>query len=202
MSDNNSQDIELPSEDNEENEFIDKCIETFEKEVFKKPLNILIWGPSEPSVSSDEYIVNLYKKRVDIRDRLKSLGHNALFSEEIGEKAEKKLGTRPNTQLFEKIQIEEADLAIMLRVSHGTIGEFHDFHNNPNYARKMCVYFDKAHRESYTHTGADEIFVTNGGKLEEFAYPNDIIECNLRGKIKDHIRKVQMAIYMSPYKKY
>lgn len=199
---NNSQNLELPSEDNEENEFINNCIEIYEKEVLKKPLNILIWGPAEPSDSSDEYIVNLYKKRVDIRDHLKGLGHNALFSEEIGKKAERKLGTRPNPQLFEKIQIEKADLAIMLRVSYGTIGEFHDFHKNPDYARKMLVYFDSKHDSGYTHTGADENFVTIGGTLEEFSYPNDIVACNLQSKIKDYIRKVQTAIYISPYKKY
>ena len=139
---------------------------------------------------------------MDIREYLKKLGHNALFSEDISKETEKRRGYKPNPQVYEKIQIELADIAIMLRVSYGTIGEFHDFHNNPNYARKMCVYFDKEHKDGYTRKGADEIFVTMGGKLESFYYPNDITECNLRSKIENHIRKVQMVICMMPYKKY
>lgn len=202
MDNNNFKNIEISTEDPKENKFIDECIDTFKKEVLKKSLNILIWGPAEPFDSSDNYKVDLYKKRVAIKNYLKSLGHNALFSEEIGEEAEQKLGHRPNPKVFEKIQIEKADLAIMLRVSPGTIAEFHDFHDDPDCANKMYVFFDNKHRNSYTHEGADDIFVKGGGKLEEFSYPDDIVKCNLQDKINKHIRKVQGAIYISPYKKY
>lgn len=202
MSDKNSQNIEISSKDTAENEFIDKCIEAFEKEVYKKSLTILIWGPAEPSDDLDKYKVDTYNKRVEIKEHLRKLGHNALFSEDISKETERRKGYKPNPQVYEKIQIGLADLAIMLRVSPGSIAEFHDFHSDPNYARKMCVYFDKAHQDSYTHAGADELFVTSGGKLEAFYYPNDIVECNLRSKIEDHVRKVQMLICMMPYKKY
>lgn len=202
MSDNNSQDIKLPPEDIKENKFIIQCIENYENEVLKKPLNILIWGPAKPSDNSDKYKVDTYKKRVEIKEHLKKLGHNALFSEDISKETEKRKGYKPNPQAYEKIQIGLADLAIMLRVSPGTIAEFHDFHDDPNYARKMCVYFDKEHKESYTHTGADCNFVNQGGKLEEFSYPDDINKCFLLCKIADHIKQVQAAILLSPYKKY
>ncbi len=202
MSNNNFKNIELSIQDPDENKFIVECIETFKNEVLKKPLIILIWGPVKPSDSSDEYKVNLYNKKVAVKEYLKNLKHDVFFSEEIGEEAEKKLGYRPNPKIFEKIQIDRADLVIMLRVSPGTIGEFHDFCNNPDYARKMYVFFDSKHKKGYTHLGTDEIFVTDGGKLEEFSYPKDITECNLQGKISNYIRKVQEALYISPYKKY
>lgn len=62
MSDKNSQNIEISSKDTAENEFIDKCIEAFEKEVYEKKLNILIWGLTEPADDSDTYKVDTYKK--------------------------------------------------------------------------------------------------------------------------------------------
>ena len=160
--------VDLSTEDEEENKFILECIESFDKEVLRKPLDILIWGPAKPFDTNDEYKTRLYEKRVGIKDHLKQLGHNALFSEEIGEQAKRKFGFMPNLTAFERIQIEKADLVVMLRVSIGTTGEFHDFHNNPDCARKMCVFFDGRYKDGYTHNGSDETFVTLGGKLIRF----------------------------------
>ncbi len=202
MSNHNLNGVDISVEDDEENKFILECIETFEKEVLRKPLDILIWGPAKPFDTNDEYKTRLYEKRVGIKDQLKRSGHNALFSEEIGDQAKRKFGFMPNLTALEKIQIEKADLVVMLRVSYGTTGEFHDFYNNPDCARKMCVFFDGRHKDSYTHNGSDETFVTLGGKLVEFSYPDDIVNCNLLGMVNDYVRKVQGAIFLSTYKKY
>lgn len=182
--------------------FINKCIDRYETEIRNKSLKILIWGPARPPNDSDKYITDTYNKRVEIKEYLKMLGHATFFSEDISEETLKRMGYRPNPLASERIQIEEADLAIMLRVSPGTITEFISFHGNPSYARKMCVYFNQKDKGSLVHQGADDTFTVEGGKLVEFSYPKDIIECNLKSKIKDYVEQVQIATFNAPYRKY
>lgn len=200
---NNIHSSNISSRDPSEDQFIEECIQQYKEKVLGTKLKILIFGPSEPASGSGEYQIKLYKKRVAIKERLVQLGHVSLFSEEIQKEAISTLsGQIPNLEIFERIQIEQADTVIMLRTSPGSLGEFHDFHRVTDCVKKMYVLFDRDHKENYCHGGADQVFATNGGKLDEFSYPDDIDRCNLLNKVEDHIKKLQEAIYISTFQKY
>lgn len=107
-------------------------------------LSILVWGPNPQSDSP------VAKKRVEIRDVLENLGHNAMFSEDIsiqtGNVSEK-------TKEFAQAQASQL-IIILVEGAPGALAETHDFCNHPDIAPNVYVMVPKKYEEGYSAKGA------------------------------------------------
>ena len=153
--------------------------------VSRARLKVLIFGPGE---SGGE----MYKKRCELRERLKELGHNALFPEEIctAETLEK---SGLNLTLFERALAYTFDYIICLMASPGSIGEAHDFGKERNLASKMIICIDCQHKNSYAAHGLLRLFEGFHGRIDWFAYPADIKECHLAARVVEQVKMVAEA---------
>ncbi len=145
-------------------------------------LKVLIWGPG---VSGGD----IYDKRVQVRDQLTRLGHEAHFSEEVWTpNALSRSGL--NLTVAEFIQAMVYDYIICFMSSPGSIGEVHDFAKNKKLAPKMMICIDRCHQSGYGAQGAIRIFEGFHGKVDWFEYPKDISDCHLSTRVLEHIVKV------------
>lgn len=144
-------------------------------------LRILIWGSGDGGG-------DLYVKRVEIRDRLNELGHNACFSEDIIS-AERLSAGGLNVTIEEYMQAKSFDYIICLMTSPGSIGEVHDFVKKRDFACKMMVCIDQQHKSGYSAEGALRIFEGFHGRLDWFKSPEDITQCHLATRIFQQVEK-------------
>ena len=152
----------------------------------KKPLNVLILGPG--SLGGD-----IYKKREEIRDQIRELGHFAYFAEEYCT-PEKLAANGLNLTVAEYLLAKKCDYIICLMASPGSIGEVHDFAKNQEIAIKMMICIDSHHSEGYSAHGTLRIFQGYNGKIDWFEYPKDIIECHLKTRVVYQIESVAQRI--------
>ncbi len=105
-------------------------------------LTILVWGPN-PIADSD-----VARKRLQIRDELRRIGHNALFSEDLGSRDSRSL----TAQEFD--QAEAAHLVIVLvEGAPGASTEVAGFCNHPRLFQKFLVMVPKQYKGSYFMDG-------------------------------------------------
>lgn len=132
-------------------------------------LTILIWGPN-PQADSP-----VARKRVQIRDRLTELNHNALFSEDLP-----RTGASLTTEEF--AQAQSADLIVVLvEDSLGALGEAHDFGNHPDLSHKMFVLAPSTWRAGYSAQGALKDLEDGYGGVHWYV-DDDIRECRVLGR--------------------
>lgn len=138
------------------------------------PLTVLVWGPAENP--TDPWWV----KRVEIRDHLRTCGHDAYFSEELPG-GESRLGDAHRLALrtAEMAHALAADYIIVLMSSFGSVSEFHDFGVKPNLARKMLLFFDQDHSDGYA-ASLFPMFRAECGRIEPVKVPDDLVACNVR----------------------
>ena len=165
----------------------DDILDAFSQDMMnKKPLDVLILGPG--SSGGD-----IYKKREEIRDKIKELGHIAYFAEE--KCTPKKLAANGlNLTVAEYLFAKRCDYIICLMASPGSIGEVHDFAKDPKIATKMMICIDSHHSEGYSAHGTLRIFQGYNGRIDWFEYPKDIIECNLKTRVIYQIENVVQRI--------
>lgn len=154
----------------------DRKYESFLREAQKESLSILVWGqnPKRRTPPAD--------KREEIRSKLRELGHNAMFSEEIPPPN----GTTAAGQLSEKskefAQARAADLVIVLvEDAPGALAETHDFCNHPEIGPKTLIMIPEAYQNGYSAQGA----IADAGNAFGNVYwykPEDVTECNLLGE--------------------
>lgn len=144
-------------------------------------LRILVWG-------SGENAGELYEKRLQIRDSLNNLGHDANFSEDLLSPDGLMAGGL-NVSIEECLQAMAVDYIICLMVSPGSIGEVHDFAKKRHLARKMMVCVDQQHEDGYSAKGALRIFEGFNGKLDWFRVPEDLTECHLATRVLCQVEK-------------
>ncbi len=154
--------------------------------VYRSRLSVLIWGPSE---HGDK---DFYEKRVQIRDRLRELGHQADFSEDILT-SDALVAGGINLSVAELIQARGYEHIVCIMSSPGSIGEVHDFCRIPEIAHKMTICINEEHFSGYSGQGILRIFAGHHGRIEEFKFPNDITECHLLKRVADHIQKCAEA---------
>lgn len=107
-------------------------------------LSILVWGPSP------DRDCPAARKRKEIRDALRELGHNAMFSEDIQTK-DKDISAKSK----EFAQARAADLILLLlEDSTGAVAEAHDFCNDAIIAPKMFVLIPRRFKKGYSGSGA------------------------------------------------
>jgi hypothetical protein len=92
------------------------------------PLAILVWGPA-PGDSIE------YRKRCEIRDALNQSGHQAKFSEDLVD------SSRSASVLDEEfLQVEAADLVVVLYGSRGTQTEIDTLLRRSDFAEKAIIF--------------------------------------------------------------
>ena len=123
------------------------------EKVRKISLNILIWGAGPSGTSG------AFEKTREIRRRLIELGHNAMFSEELGRQD-------PFSQkTLEFAQAQAADLVIiLLEDSVGALGETNHFANHPDLIQKIYLPAPNKYKGGYSSIGAIRLLEdSNGG---------------------------------------
>lgn len=148
-------------------------------------LKVLMWGPG-PSGGE------LYTKRCELREYLKKLGHEAVFSEDILA-SDTLMRSGLNLSVAEFLQAREFDYIVCLMASPGSIGEVHDFAKNKKFAKKMMICIDSSHKNGYSAHGTIRIFEGLHGKIDWFESPTDIRDCHLATRVLEHIQKVAEA---------
>jgi hypothetical protein len=153
-----------------------------QQEVDDTPLSILVWGPGSPKA-------RLYGKRTDVRNKLRQLGHAAVFSEEIDED----INLRDiSTKARELIQAMEADFIVIIQDSPGSIAEAHDFAGFvQSIGSKMLIFIDREYQAGYSFMGALYELNILYHNVETFIFPDDIVKCHLVGKVKEKVKVLQ-----------
>lgn len=147
----------------------------------KSKLKVLIFGPGN---TGDE----LYKKRCEIKEKLISLGHEALFPEEILNEDVLKSGL--NLTTYELLMASDSDYIVCLMTSPGSIAEALDFGKKKEIAGKMMICIDQSHSQGYIANGFIPIFQGLNGNIFWFEDPNDLTECHLATKVLSQIDNV------------
>ena len=149
-------------------------------------LSVLIWGPGE------EGDKDLYGKRIQIRNKLQELGHEAEFSENILTPSVIRAGGI-NLGVAQLLQAREYEYIVTILGSPGSIAEVHDFCHMPEIAHKMTICINEEHLSGYSGQSVLPIFEGNHGRIEKFKFPDDITGCHLLKRVVDQVEKCAAA---------
>jgi hypothetical protein len=150
--------------------------------IHRSRLSVLVWGPQE------EGDKDLFKKRGQILDRLRDLGHQADFSEDILTSNILAAGGI-NLSVAELLQARGYEYIICIMDSPGSVGEVHDFCHMPEIAHKMTICINEERLSGYSGQGILRIFEGNHGHLEKFKIPDDLNSCSLRDRAVEQVEK-------------
>jgi hypothetical protein len=141
-------------------------------ELANQPLSILVWGPGTSQTSPAA------RKRVQIRDELLKLDHNAMFSEEL-----EQFGQGKVLKLQELAQARNAHQVIILwEDAPGAMGEAHDFANLPNIAWKFYILIPKRYEKGYSSQGA-LLFLKHLWNSVYWYEEGELESCSVLGKV-------------------
>lgn len=158
----------------------------FHRKVNSVAFNILVWGKSPTSDSP------VARKRVEIRNALKQLGHNALFSEDIPSTASNAYDSE-KTKEFP--QAMAADFIIVLvEDAPGASAEAHDFGNHPDIAVKIVVFVPERYSEGYSAKGAIKDLEDGYGGVYRYA-PSELTECRVLTKAVTRVEARRNMVY-------
>ena len=150
------------------------------------PLDILVWGRG-----ADDSIE--YKKRCEIREALKKAGHSAAFSEDlIG--PDRTVGDALDEEL---LQVDAADLVVVLYGSRGTQSEIDTLLDDPRFAEKAIIFI-------HVDIKPGAFKGVSGGRWEKLARRAQIVEytteqmnrCEVVGKAEEWATKARRAAYI------
>lgn len=173
-----------PKRPTEEHEKLKRL--TAQSLIDRSHLSVLIWGPGEQGDKA------LYRKRVQIRDKLQELEHEAEFSEDILTPSVIGAG-RINLSVAELLQARGYEYIVCIMGSPGSIGEVHDFCHMPEIAHKMTICINEEHLSGYSGQGVLRIFEGNHGRIEKFKFPDDITDCHLLKRVVEQVVKCAEA---------
>jgi hypothetical protein len=167
-----------------EDEFL-KAYQRLRQDVAETSLVVLIWGPGVVSGGP------LYKKRLEIRGRLRDMGIAAVFSEELAD------GTDNLTlKMQEQLQAMAADFIVVIAASAGSIGEVHDFASQlKTLAPKMIIFVQEEAEGGYASRGVLKDTAIMYRNVESFT-PADVEQCNLMGAIQGRVEALRAAKWL------
>jgi hypothetical protein len=117
-------------------------------------LSVLVWGPNPNSGSP------VAKKRKEIREELRKLGHDAKFSEDVPIPED----THASQKVRELAQAKAADaLIILLEDSPGALSETHDFCGRLDIAPKVLVLVPVKYKTGFSAEGLLSDLMAYGG---------------------------------------
>lgn len=119
---------------------------------------VLVWGPAHGSANPAA------ATRLEIRDELKRMGHDAFFSEELAVPA-------VPTNVLELVQLKKVNLVVNVASSYGSLAEFENY--GVLLGKRHLVFLNEAARGGFTDTGTRKVFRANGG-TDEFFKEEDI----------------------------
>lgn len=154
------------------------------QEVRRTPLVILVWGPGESAG-------DLFRKRLQIRNELRRLGHVAMFSEDL--ESSRQAGV--SQKGIEFLQAQAADLIVVMQTSYGSVAEVHDFASFRVVNFKMLIFIDESAQDGYSYRGALAELRAQYNNVETYKYPDDIVQCNLLHKVIEKVDVLQMVKY-------
>ena len=158
--------------------------DALQQAVRQTPLVILVWGPGASAA-------DLYQKRLQIRDKLRELGHAAMFSEDLAGSTSDHFSQKG----IEFLQAQAADLIVVMQTSYGSVAEVHDFASYRIINFKMLIFIDERAQDGYSYRGALTELKTLYGNVETFKYPDDITQCHLLGKVLEKVGVLQIVKY-------
>lgn len=173
----------VPNHPTEEHETLKRL--TTQSLINRSRLSVLVWGPGE---QGDK---DLSGKRIQIRNKLRELGHEAEFSEDILTPSVMGAGGI-NLSVAELLQAREYEYIVTIMGSPGSIGEVHDFCHMQEIAHKMTICINEEHLSGY-NGHVLRIFEGNHGRIEKFKFPEDITGCHLLGRVVDQVEKCAEA---------
>jgi hypothetical protein len=140
-------------------------------EVKKIPVSVLIWGPGSGSPNP------MASLRSELRSRLRSEGHAAIFSEELCDSS-----SPDSIRLQQLAQVQEVDLVVSLPVTPASIGELHDFAADRRANAKILAFLNRHHLEGYSAQSLTAISTMLSCRVEYYADESDtdgIVEITL-----------------------
>lgn len=171
-------------------EAVDK-IERWKNQMHQTSLNILVFGPSKKDLQ-------LYKKREDIKAKLRIAGHAAYFSEdEEIRKLTQEVEKYSSLLDAEELQARAMDVIVVLATSWGSISELSAFSQKEDIAKKMFICIDKAAKEKgFIKDG----ILKKGEKLFKYTlyfHPQEEINsCKLAKKIIEKMEGLRITKFL------
>lgn len=152
------------------------------KEIGEIALSILVWGPGTHPTSK-----LVRAKRVQIREQLEALEHNAMFSEEL-----EQYGGNRVLKLQELAQAVTAHHIVILlgEYTPGALAETHDFASLPNIAWKFTVLAPRAFERSYS-ANSTLLFLDKIFHSVYWYEDGEIQSCNVLGKVLERVDYVR-----------
>lgn len=114
--------------------------------ISKIPIASLIWGPSP----TDRSLVS--KTRMQLREKLITLGHLVHFSEELMDRS-----LPFSIQAQQVSHAESHDIVFSIPDSPGSIAEIHDFAKIPGLSHKIVTFLDRQWNAGYANRSLIEI---------------------------------------------
>jgi hypothetical protein len=145
------------------------------------PVVIMLWGPR---YGSNDWS----RKRIEIHDELRRLGHQVFFSEEVGV---------PTALMFKKgveyLQSDTADVIVVLQSSYGVIGEVRHFVDFRVVNARMLLFVDETASDYRLYERALAEMKSLYDNAETYRYPEDLIGNDLIERIARKISVLQMV---------
>jgi hypothetical protein len=108
-------------------------------EVNRTPAGILLWGPGLDSTNP------LAAVRLNLRSRLRQIGHAAFYSEELCDPS------KPfSVRLQQLAQAQDFDLIVSLPCTPGSLAEVHDFAADRRVHAKLLIFLNELHLPGYS----------------------------------------------------
>lgn len=149
------------------------------QQLSRVPLSVFVCGPSSEADP-------LAKKKLDIINAFREKDYDAYTGEEVVKELktrDTKAGRPVRTDnVYEREVARSSELVIMLRVSYGSVAEFHEFFSVPEIANHLYVFVDEEHYDSYSTVGALSMHEKMYGKVLRYKSPDDIEKCSLVGR--------------------
>jgi hypothetical protein len=154
------------------------------------PLAILVWG----SGANDSIE---YRKRCEIREALTNAGHSAVFSEDLIDKSR----AVDDALDEELLQVDAADLVVVLYGSRGTQSEIDVLLDDPRFAEKAIIFI-------HVDTKPGAFHGVSGARWEKLARRAQVIEytteqlnrCDVVGQATQLATKIRRAAYVRDLK--
>ncbi len=151
-------------------------------------IRVLVFGPSPTSTSPEPLTQGLRKKRIEIRDALRDLGHQAEFPEDLIDPTQPPPFNNPVAQ--EKLLMADYDLVMVLIGPPGTNVELGMIASDQDLCRKSSLFLCRDHLGGLAHQAC--LFAEQfDAHFAQFTYPEDLVDCHLLTAAEEMIRKVQ-----------
>jgi hypothetical protein len=152
-------------------------------------LKVLVFGPSPGLRHQPGFAADLLSKRRDIRDALKTDGHDACFPEDLMTGSVDP--AIDNTYIWEQMLVRKYDMVVNLVGSFGAVSELSLFMKK-SFAQKAALFFNKEHVGG-VHYQQARVIEAFGANLHTYIYPIDLTSCNLMKQVREKVWAVRVC---------